>query len=45
MENNISFFFIVCKMGYDKIVELLLRNGVDIFLCMKDGYSLFYIVC
>lgn len=45
VDDGIFFFYIVCKEGYDKIVEYLIENGVDINLCKKFGVNVFFIVC
>lgn len=37
--------FIVCMVGDDKIVNLLLEKKVNINLIDKKGFSLFYVVC
>lgn len=43
--NGESFLYVVCKNGYDCILECLFKNGVDINLFIKNGESFFYVVC
>lgn len=45
LDCEFSFFYIVCKIGYDRIVKLLLDCGVSKNLCIKNGKSFFFIVC
>lgn len=49
MENNESFFYVVCKNGYYSMIKFLfenrlLGNNVDIDLCREDGISFLFIV-
>lgn len=39
----VSFFFLVCRNGYENIVFILIEKGVDVNKC--EGISFFYIVC
>lgn len=41
----ISPLHIACYRGYDRIVELLLKNGAEYNSCVTDGTSSLYIAC
>lgn len=45
MEDGISFFFIVCVIGNENIVKMLIKKGVDINVYDINGVSVFYVVC
>lgn len=45
LKNEESFVFVICRNGYDSILQFLLEYGVDINLISKNGESFFYVVC
>lgn len=44
-ENGVSFFYLVCEIGLEIIVNLIFRSGVDLNICMENGVWFFYMVC
>lgn len=45
LKNEESFEYVICRNGYDSILEFLFKNRLDINLIRKNGEIFFYVVC